>query len=139
MSIIGIIGQYSALALHTFPCYSRVAGESMEHMKKVKIRELNDDFRKRLSGKGQFFITSGVGALPINELHDLVTKMVEFDDFTERNDPYGEHDFGVIKLGKETYYWKIDYYAPDMLHGSEDPSNEELTVRVLTLMRANEY
>jgi hypothetical protein len=38
-----------------------------------------------------------------------------------------------------TYFFKIDYYAPDMQSGSEDPTNAEKTLRVLTIMRADEY
>lgn len=47
------------------------------------------------------------------------------------NDPNGEHDFGsIVHQGKQVF-WKIDCYAPDMEHGSEDPSDPAKTVRVL--------
>ena len=39
----------------------------------------------------------------------------------------------------EKIFWKIDYYAPDLVHGSENPSDPQQTVRVLTLMLSSEY
>jgi hypothetical protein len=51
----------------------------------------------------------------------------------------GEHDFGNFEVGAVTYFFKVDYYAPDMEGGSEDPADPEKTTRVLTIMRADEY
>jgi hypothetical protein len=62
-----------------------------------------------------------------------------FSEFTEDNNPHGERDFGSFELCGQTVCFKIDYYAPDMEHGSEDPADVTKTARVLTIMRADEY
>jgi len=104
-----------------------------------KIRELNDAYRKHDKGNGRMFLTSGVQSLPLGELVELARKMAAFDDFNEDNDPYGEHDFGAIEQRGVKYFWKIDYYDLNLEFHSEDKSDEEKTVRVLTLLRADEY
>ena len=50
-----------------------------------------------------------------------------------------KHDFGAFEVEGHRLFFKIDYYAPDMQHGSEDPADPTKTVRVLTLMLAEEY
>ena len=42
----------------------------------------------------------------------ILQKVSAFNNFTEGDDPYGEHDFGVIE-GMPRVYWKIDYYADE--------------------------
>ena len=70
---------------------------------------------------------------------EIVQAVMDFNDFTETNDPYGEHDFGAIKLDGQTLFWKIDYYDPDLRFGSEDPGDPDKTRRVLTILLAEEY
>ena len=57
----------------------------------------------------------------------------------EDNDPHGEHDFGSFELCGRKLFWKIEYYDPDLQHGSEDPADPAKTMRVLTVMLAEEY
>lgn len=56
-----------------------------------EIAKLNDEFRK--SGMG---IVATRGVQDLENLHLLVDEIRNFSDFTEDNDPYGEHDFGVV-------------------------------------------
>jgi len=102
------------------------------------IRKLNDDFRTTLVG-GTFLLTAGVQAMTPRQRNLALFLMIGFQSFTEDNDPHGEHDFGAFSVAGEKLFWKIDYYAPDMLHGSEDPADPAVTKRVLTLMMASEY
>lgn len=102
------------------------------------ICKLNDAFRETLIG-GTFLITPGVQGMNAEDRTHALIKLTGFKDFTPDNDPYGEHDFGAFTVAGEKLFWKIDYYAPDMLHGSEDPADPAKTKRVLTLMLASEY
>jgi hypothetical protein len=101
------------------------------------IRVLNDNFRSTFVG-GQVLVTIGVNALPLDIKARLILAVQSFSNFTQDNDPYGQHDFGDIELEGEQYFWKIDYYAPEMRSGAENAALPE-TARVLTIMRADEY
>src|SRR3954454_11600147 len=103
--------------------------------KTKRVRELNDAFRRTFTG-GQVMLTSGVDALP----HDVKAKVLQavrsFDAFDNGNDPHKEHDFGAFDMEGEKFFFKVDYYAPDMQGGSEDPADPKVTTRVLTIMLA---
>ena len=47
----------------------------------------------------------------------------------ERNDPYGEHDFGSFEFCGETIFWKFEYYDLDFQMQSLDPSDPTITAR----------
>ena len=104
----------------------------------TRIGFLNDNFRKTYIG-GKVLLTRGIAALPERDQVDIMEKVRTFDAFTEDNDPYREHDFGAFTHGGRKIFWKIDYYDPSMESGSENPANHEITVRVLTIMLAEEY
>jgi hypothetical protein len=104
----------------------------------ARIRRLNDVLRATFTG-GKVVMTDGVAAVSESDLAQLLAKVRSFDEFTNDNDPHGEHDFGSIVLAGQTYFFKVDYYAPDMDGGSEDPADPTKTTRVLTIMRADEY
>jgi hypothetical protein len=104
----------------------------------VRIRLLNDRFRRSFAG-GAIVVTPGVMELETNTKAQLLSKVRVFNEFNADNDPHGEHDCFVLEHEGQRYIVKIDYYAPDMEHGSEDPSNTEITRRVMTIMCSSEY
>lgn len=86
-------------------------------------------------------MTQGVASLDGDTQLIILAKVRAFDTFPKDDDPYGEHDFGVVEVstfGKlYRVYWKIDYYADESMDtGTEDKIK---AYRVLTLMLADEY
>ena len=104
----------------------------------ARIRQLNDQFRKCFCG-GRVMITQGVDALPSDLRAKAIRNVATFEAFNLDNDPHNEHDFGSFDLAGQKFFWKIDYYSPDLQGGSEDPSDPAKTARVLTIMLAQEY
>lgn len=104
-----------------------------------RIAKLNDLCRWGMGVLGQWVQTAGINALSPEEQSAIQEKVEKFDDFTPENNPWGERDFGAFEHNGKRIVWKIDYYAPDLLHGSEEPANADVTVRVLTIMLASEY
>ncbi len=99
----------------------------------AKIAAINDEFRHSMSG---CTVTRGVAALaPF--MNEIFVKMRDFSEFTEDNDPYGEHDFGSFEAYSHKLFWKIDYYD-ESLEKWCDPLNPDCK-RVLTIMLAEEY
>lgn len=103
-----------------------------------KIRALNDAFRTTMTG-GRVLMTAGVDALPSDVQAVVLRRVATFSEFTQENDPHGEHDFGNFTLAGRKFFWKIDYYDANMEFGSEDPADASKTTRVLTIMLAEEY
>ena len=102
------------------------------------IKTLNDNFRKTFSG-GRVTLSCGISAKSQSELTEILNQVRCFNNFTNANDPYNEHDFGSFCYKGEQIYWKIDYYDTEYLFYSINPANEECTNRVLTIMLADEY
>jgi hypothetical protein len=103
-----------------------------------RIAELNDAFRRSFSG-GKVLLTAGVHELPDMVKAEALHLVATYDKFDARSDPHGERDFGSFELVGRTFFWKIDYYDARTQQGSEDASDPEKTLRVLTLMLAHEY
>jgi hypothetical protein len=71
-----------------------------ETIQATQIARLNDAFRKTLLS-GQVMLTAGVQALSELEHYEVFKAVQTFNDFSEDNDSYGEHDFGCSKLFSE--------------------------------------
>jgi hypothetical protein len=106
-----------------------------------KIAELNDNLRKHMwsPGHNKIVLTRGVCSLPLIEQMLLLKKVRDFNEFNKANDPYKQHDFGRVEHNGTNYFFKIDYYNLDMDACSDDASNPDITIRVLTIMRSDEY
>ena len=104
-----------------------------------KVRELNDAFRKQPFARGKVVVTAGVNALGTEFCAAAMRAIREFDDFTEDNDPWGEHDLVVVEVHGQKLFAKIDYYDKEIKYGSEDPADLEKTTRILTIMYVSEY
>lgn len=102
------------------------------HKTRIKlIAKRNDMFRR----SGKVYATKGVRAL--HGFFGLMHCIQHFDNFTDDNDPYGEHDYGSLRWEGKSVLWKIDYYDPT-LHFYCDPLSPKCR-RVMTVMLAREY
>lgn len=113
-----------------------------------EIARLNDQLRDNITSPGDNHVvmTLGIAALigdvsqfrGFRKRAELLRTVRDFDTFDPGNDPYGEHDMGSFEFADTSCMWKIDYYNLDLSAGSEDPTDPFKTVRVLTIMRADE-
>jgi hypothetical protein len=103
----------------------------MDKDKASAMAAKNDVFRGEGFG---IRVTPGALALTIKSkigLKELLDVVRDYSDFSEANDPYGEHDFGSFDWSGEQLFWKIDYYDPELKRYA-DPLSDECT-RVLTI------
>lgn len=109
--------------------------------KTIRIRELNDELR--LNGRalnGRMVAMGTLGQEGEGKIIRVYRAAAAFDDWPEGDDPYQEHDFGKFEVDGEAFIFKIDYYAiGDEQHGSEHPEDPAVTIRVMTLMYAEDY
>ena len=107
-------------------------------IKAARIRELNDQLRCKGIG-GRTVITPGIQALKADDLRAVLLAVAGFDDFSEDNDPWGEHDCATLTVNGHRLIFKIDYYDRDLAYHSPDASDPAVTERVMTVMLAEEY
>ena len=104
----------------------------------MDIRMLNDSFRKHLLG-GKVMLTKGIYSKGQKAINEILHRVKTFDNFTTGNDPYNEHDYGSFLYDGQKIIWKIDYYDKDLCYHSDDPTDVSKTIRVMTVMLAEEY
>lgn len=104
----------------------------------VAIRQLNDYLRMTFSG-GRVVMTQGVQALSMDVTSKVIDTIRAFDSFTEDNDPYGTHEFGMFDIDGQKLMFKIDCYDKNLEYGSPNPSDPDVTTRVMTILLASEY
>jgi len=107
-------------------------------IKAARIRELNDQLRCKANG-GRIVITRGIETLGADGVLQVLTAVARFDEFTEDNDPWGEHDCAILTVEGRRIIFKVDYFARDLQWHSPDASDPAVTERVLTIMLAEEY
>ena len=103
-----------------------------------RIRALNDELRRTGAG-GKTYLTRNLIEKGAEFVAKATAAVRDFDDFTNDNDPWQEHDCATLDVDGETVMFKIDCYDLDMEHGSPDPADPRLTTRVLTIMLASDY
>ena len=110
-----------------------------------RVAQINDAFRKGILStpevndpRGGVSVTQGVHALSPDVEMSILAKVRNYTTFDPEDDPYGEHDFGVIEMqGVPRIYWKIDYYEDaSMQYGAEDKAT---AYRSLLILLADEY
>lgn len=80
-----------------------------------RVRDLNGAFRRSFAG-GRVVLTAGVATLPCVARASLLAAVRSFAAFDTGNDPYCEHDFGVVAVGG------VRGTSPPAASGSPTPS-----------------
>ena len=104
----------------------------------AQIAALNDRLRQTGTG-GRVVVTRGINALGPERVAEVMAAVIGFDAFNPDNDPHCEHDCAILEAAGERILFKIDYYDADLVGASPDPSDPDVTTRVLTVMLASEY
>ena len=112
-----------------------------------KVADLNDQLRKDMftgnmlkkhNLKNKIVLTPGIAGLNLIDKEKVFASVKYYGNFNKNNNPWGEKDFGNFNFKKETFNWKIDYYDNDMKYHSPDKTDPDKTIRVLTIMKAEE-
>jgi len=112
-------------------------------MPRTKLQKQNDIFRKKVieypQDDGQCVVGAALMDLEDEKMNRILKSVKEFSDFGEDNDPWDEHDMGIVELSDiPKIMWKIDYYADkSCTFGAEEPEKD--CYRILTIIFASDY
>jgi len=84
-------------------------------------------------------MTRGIAALGSLLVLKIDQAVRGLDALTPDNDPYGEHDLGSFTVEGHVVMFKIDADDLDPQYASPDPTDPNVTCRIMTLMLAEEY
>lgn len=114
-----------------------------------EIARLNDGLRENITSPdhNRVVMTAGIADLigdvalfrSFRKRAELLRTIRDFDTFDRSNDPHGHRDLGSFEFEATACLWKIDYYDHDLSAGAENPADPFATVRVLTILRADEW
>jgi len=121
---------------NTVPSLAAAAAAKLTARKSIQM--LNDRLRTHGAG-GRVVMTAGISAMDDGTRQQVVSAIRAFDAFTQDNDPHDEHDCAALEVDDLTVMFRIDYYDLTLSAHSPDPADPVQTVRVLTVMLAEEY
>jgi len=107
----------------------------------------NEYWRGRLSQNvmtpqryARLYITRGVKSHP-RWIEALAALLAGPAQMHRDINPWGDCDMLKVVLDGDTFYLKVDHYAPgeELKLGSDDPADDEKTTRVFTCLLADEY
>lgn len=102
-----------------------------------RVAQLNDLFRE--TGQGDcVLLTPSVSELGVLTIRSLQRSIAEYTYFTPQSDPSGRRDSGILRIGPEHVFWKINYFDSACRGASEDPANPAKTCRMLAIMYVSE-
>lgn len=112
------------------PCNAATARKIIVKTAVEVIAELNDKFRAndaKLPADGNHVIEQ-----MDEEWRTAVMQAIRNLDSVDD----AEHDFGAVNVNGKSLYWKIDYYDTELEYSSDEPCDDVLTERVLTIIPA---
>ncbi|TXC67950.1 DUF3768 domain-containing protein [Sphingomonas ginsenosidivorax] len=114
-----------------------------------EIARLNDWLRANITSPGdnRIVMTAGVANLigdvalfrGFRKRAELLRTVRDYETFERSIDPHGHRDMGAFDFEGTPCLWKIDYYDRNLESGSENPADPFETVRVLTILCADEW